>query len=186
MAALYGRHYASRYREMAELIPERVSVLDLCCGPARIYRRYLKHKSVDYTGLDISPKFIARINRMGARGIVWDLRDERPLPKAEYAIMQASLYHFLPDADRIVDRMLAAATKQVIVSETVRNVASSNSKIIAMLAQLLTDPGVGKQVHRFTESTLDGFFESYSERVARILSIAGGREKVYVLNARGS
>ncbi|HEU4387528.1 MAG TPA: class I SAM-dependent methyltransferase, partial [Blastocatellia bacterium] len=185
MAALYGRHYASRYREMAELIPPESSVVDLCCGPARIYRRCLKQKSVDYTGLDISPRFIARLRRMGAKGMVWDLRDERALPTADYLIMQASLYHFLPDANGILDRMLSAAGRQVIVSETVRNVASSNSRIISLLAQLLTDPGVGKQVHRFTEATLDGLFERYSGQVARILTIAGGREKVYVLNARG-
>ncbi len=41
--------------------------------------------------------------------------------------MQASLYHFLPDAHEIVERMLAAAGRRVIVSEPVRNLASSQN-----------------------------------------------------------
>jgi SAM-dependent methyltransferase len=182
--ALYGRHYASRYRQLADLIPAGSSVVDLCCGPARIYRRYLKKKSVDYTGLDVSPKFVARVNAMGARGMIRDLRAAGTLPRADYVMMQASLYQFLPAATDVVDRMLEAANLQVIISETIRNVASSNSRLIALLAQLLTDPGAGKQVHRFTESTLDEFFEKYSQRVVRTLRIGGGREKVYVLDAR--
>ena len=181
--ALYGRNYASRYREVADLIPGGSSVLDLCCGPARIYRRYLKKKSVVYTGLDMSPRFVSRVKRLGGQAAIWDLRQDRALPTADYVLMQASLYHFLPDASPIIARMLAAAKKQVIVSETIRNVASSKSRVISALAQLLTDPGVGKQPHRFTEQSLDQLFEPYLDRAAKILYVAGGREKVYVLNA---
>src|SRR5262245_23908878 len=72
--ALYGRHYSSRCREVADLIAAGSSVLDLCCGPARIYRRYLREKSIDYTGVDISQKFVNRLIARGARGVVWDLR----------------------------------------------------------------------------------------------------------------
>src|SRR5258705_7630934 len=98
MLLLYGRHYPSRYRAIADLIPAGSSVLDLCCGPALLHRRYLKHKSVQYTGLDINKVFIDRLNRQGGCGRICDLRSEEPLPSADYVIMQASLYHFLPGA----------------------------------------------------------------------------------------
>ena len=113
MLLLYGRHYASRYRAIAELIPAGSNVVDLCCGPALLYHRYLRAKSVQYTGLDINRAFIDRLTERGGSGQVWDLRSEEPLPPADYVIMQASLYHFLPDASPVVDRMLEAARKRV-------------------------------------------------------------------------
>ena len=38
MLALYGRHYAARFRAIAELIPAGSSVLELCCGPGILFR----------------------------------------------------------------------------------------------------------------------------------------------------
>jgi len=109
MLVLYGRHYFSRCAAVAELIPEGASVLEVCCGPGRLYHRHLKHKAVRYTGLDLNERFIAHLVRRGGRGEVWDLGDERPLPAADYVVMQASLYHFLPDPAPVVDRMLRAS-----------------------------------------------------------------------------
>lgn len=182
MRLLYGRHYASRFEAVANLIADRASVLDLCCGPARLFHRYLKAKGVNYTGIDVNRTFIEQLRAGGARGEVLDLREPRALPKADYVVMQASLYHFLPDAEPVVDRMIGAALKQVIVAEPVRNLASSRSRLVRVLGRTLTNPGSGDQPHRFTEDSLDRFFEKYSSCVATSFPIAGGREKVYVLN----
>lgn len=184
MLLLYGRHYPSRYRAIAELISSGSSVLDLCCGPALLYQRYLRKKSVQYTGLDINPKFIDRLSKQGGWGKVWDLRKEDPLPSADYVIMQASLYHFLPDASAIVNRMLQAAKKQVIIAEPIRNLATSNSRLISLLGRLFTNPGSGEQHLRFDEASLAAFFSAYSSHIIRSYTIAGGREKVYVLDAQ--
>src|SRR5262245_3683514 len=127
MRLLYGRHYWDRYRAVAELIPAGASVLDVCCGPGTIYERFLRDKSVAYRGLDINPRFVQRLQRRGVVADVWDARQDRPLPIAEYVLLQASLYHFLPHANRLVDRMWQAATRQVIIAEPVRNLATSSS-----------------------------------------------------------
>src|SRR6476620_10731768 len=145
MLLLYGRHYPSRYRAIADLIPPGSSVLDLCCGPALLHQRHLKAKSVQYTGLDLNSKFIDRLNRQGGCGKVWDLRNGEPLPAADYVIMQASLYHFLPDPSAIVNRMLQAAHKGVIIAEPIRNLATSKSRLLSFLGRLSTNPGSGKQ-----------------------------------------
>jgi SAM-dependent methyltransferase len=184
MLALYGRHYGSRYRAIAELVPSGSSVLDLCCGPALLYHRYLRHKSVRYTGLDVNAEFIDRLTRRGASGQVQDLRSEQALPEADYVIMQASLYHFLPDPSPIMDRMLRAARRQVIVSEPVRNLSSSNSRLLALVGKLLTDPGVGNHSQRFNEASLDQFFSRYRSLVQQSFLVAGGREKLYILSRR--
>ena len=182
MLLLYGGNYSSRYRAIAELIPSASTVLDLGCGPAILYHRYLQSKKVRYTGLDINAKFIDRLIRRGGNGQVWDLRSEAPLPSADYVIMQASLYHFLPDATPVVNRMLQAARKQVIVAEPIRNLADSDSRLLAALGRLFTNPGAGEHRLRFTESSLAQFFSAYASRVVESFSIAGGRERVYVLN----
>jgi SAM-dependent methyltransferase len=184
MLALYGRHYGSRYRAIAELVPNGSSVLDLCCGPALLYHRYLRHKLVRYTGLDVNAEFIDRLTRRGASGQVWDLRSDKALPEADYVIMQASLYHFLPDPSPIMDRMLRAARRQVIVSEPVRNLSSSNSRLLALVGKLLTDPGVGNHSQRFNEAGLDQFFLRYRSLVQQSFLVAGGREKLYILSRR--
>ena len=184
MLLLYGRHYASRYRAIAELIPAGSSVLDLCCGPALLYHRYLSKKDIRYTGLDINAKFVARLIRRGVDAQVWDLRSEAALPSADYVIMQASLYHFLPDASRVVDRMLQAARKRVIIAEPIRNLATSDSRFLSLLSRLFTNPGVGEHSLRFTEASLADLFLRYASRLAESFTIAGGREKVYVLDAK--
>ena len=180
MLILYGRHYFSRYRVIADLIPSGASVLDVCCGPALLYERFLKTKSVRYVGLDLNERFIKRLNRRGGLGEVWDVRRETPLPCADYVIMQASLYHFLPDASSVFERMLAAARKQVIIAEPIRNLTQSKMRFFASLSEVLTDPGVGRQPLRFTEQSLDRFFASYGTLPQQSFLVHGGREKVYV------
>ncbi|HSO76701.1 MAG TPA: methionine biosynthesis protein MetW [Blastocatellia bacterium] len=181
MIALYGRHYGSRYRAIADLIPRGSNVLDLCCGPALLYHRYLRHKSVQYTGLDVNAKFIEQLTSRGAGGQIWDLRNETPLPQADYVVMQGSLFHFLPNAAVVVDRMLRAARKQVVVAEPIRNMASSKVRLLALAGKLFTNPGVGNHLHRFDEASLDQLFSRYSSSIVDSRLIAGGREKMYVL-----
>ncbi len=183
MRGLYGRHYGARYRAIAELIPDGADVVDVCCGPATLYTGYLRDKGVDYTGLDLNEGFIARLTEAGGTGRVWNAHAADPLPAADHLLMQASLYHFLPDPTPVIDRMLAAARDQVIIAEPVRNLASSDNKVLAAVARRFTDAGEGAEEHRFTEPTLDALMRGYGDRVVRRQLIAGGREKLYVLSA---
>lgn len=186
MRALYGRHYAARYHALATIIPDNASVLDVCCGPPIFYKRFLKAKNVSYIGVDINERFVQQVRNSGAEGMLMDLRDAQNLPLADVVIMQASLYHFLPDPSPIVDSMLAAARETVIVSEPIKNFARSRIPIIAGVARSQTDPGVGGNKARFNEGDLDRFFAAYEELLERTMTVPGGREKVYVLNAARS
>lgn len=184
MRVLYGRHYAERMGAVAEQVPGGASVLELCCGPGTLYRRYLRRRAGAYIGVDINERFVEALRRRGIDARRMDLATLRePLPVADVAIMQASLYHFLPDAAAIIDRMLAAARDRVIISEPVRNLATSALPGIALLGRRATDPGVGSHAERFTEATLDELLARYRERTLAAFPIPGGREKVYVLSA---
>lgn len=184
MRALYGRHYGDRMRAIAAEIPEGASVLELCCGPGTLYRRHLRGRIGGYIGLDVNERFVAALRRRGVDARVTDLtRLQQPLPAADVAVMQASLYHFLPDAGPILERMLAAARRRVIVSEPVRNLASSPNPVIAMLGRRAADPGAGEATRRFTDETLEELMGRYRERLLEAFAIPGGRERVYVLRA---
>jgi trans-aconitate methyltransferase len=182
MLALYRSHYADRYEAIANLIPRGAEVLELCCGPGILYDRYLRSKNVRYRGLDSSKNFVSDLVRRGITAEQWDVRSSRPLPHAECVVMQASLYHFLPNAAPVVDRMLGAAEKEVIIAEPIRNLASSKVPIIARLSRNLTDPGAGSSAHRFVEATLDQLAERYGSLLRHSFLAPGGREKIYVFN----
>ena len=184
MHVLYGRHYNARYTSIVDLIPDNAMVLDLCCGPALLFHRYLRNKSVRYTGLDINQQFIDQLVQAGGAGEVWDLRSDRELPASDYVIMQASLYHFLPDASSIVNRMLAAARRKVIIAEPVRNLATSSSSFLSFIGRALTNPGSGAPANRFNQESLEAFFDRYRSHLSRSFPIAGGREVVYVLDGQ--
>jgi SAM-dependent methyltransferase len=182
----YRRAYFERSRAVASLIPKKSSVVDLCCGPATLYHRHLRHKNIEYTGLDINPRFVQRLSTCGATGIRWDINEKKPFPKADYLIMQGSLYHFLPNPRPIVDRMLMAARRQVIITEPIRNLADSDFHMVAWLARKMTNPGTGDQPSRFSEALLDRFFDIYrnSGQVEVSYRIADDREKLCILNVK--
>jgi SAM-dependent methyltransferase len=185
MRALYGRHYSDRMRAVAEQVPDGASVLELCCGPGTLYLRYLRTRTSGYVGIDVNPRFVEQLRRRGVDTRRLDLAASAgdPLPPADAVILQASLYHFLPDPERILDRMLDAARDRVIVSEPVRNLASSENPLISRVGRRAADPGVGGHAQRFTEETLAGLMERYRERILRSFPIPGGREMVYVVAA---
>jgi SAM-dependent methyltransferase len=185
MRGLYGRHYPARFDAVAELIPRGARVLDVCCGPGLLYERRLREKGVEYTGLDVNPAFVRRVERLGGRGILGDLSRDEGLPSAEFVVMQASLYQFLPDASAVACRLLDAATRAVVLAEPVRNLATSGRPLLARIGRLATDAGRGATPWRFTERTLDDLVASLPTRPLRGFLIPGGREKVYLLAADG-
>jgi SAM-dependent methyltransferase len=184
MRALYGRSYRSRQSAIAELIEPDSTVVEACCGLGTLYLDHLRRKDVRYTGLDSSAKFVRMLAKKGIDVRSWDMHMAIPLPSADYVVMQASLYHFLPDPGPVVDRMLSAAKRQVIIAEPVRNLTTDHPRLGRVFATL-TDAGSGPELHRFDAEALDRFFSRYADRVGHVGSIADGREKLYVLEAGG-
>jgi SAM-dependent methyltransferase len=183
MRALYGRHYPERYRAVARLIPDGARVLEVCCGPGLLYERALRGRGLNYTGLDVNPAFARRVERLGGRGLVRDASRDEPLPTADYVIMQAALYQFLPDAEAVVRRMIASATARVVVAEPVRNLATGGVPVLSAMARRATDAGRGATPLRFTERSLDDLLAATPARLLHSFLIPGGREKVYLLDA---
>jgi SAM-dependent methyltransferase len=187
MRLLYGRHYRARMQAVADEVPDGASVLELCCGPGTLYLRHLRDRTSHYIGLDVNEGFVERLRRNGVDARRVDLSSDRePLPAADVAILQASLYHFLPRPEQVIERMLAAARQRVIVSEPVRNLASSGIPVIGAVGRRAADPGTGAHAQRFNEQTLEALMDRYRARVLKAFPVPGGREKVYVLAGTGA
>jgi SAM-dependent methyltransferase len=181
MRVLYGRYYAARDAAVAAHVPDGASVLELCCGPARLYERELRGRIGSYVALDASERFVARLRRRGVDARRADIATAE-LPVADVVVMQASLYHFLPAAEAIVRRMRAAARASVIVAEPVRNLASSRLAIVARLGAGAAATADGAQSRRFDAESLRVLMRGgFGDAIAFQGPIPGGREHLYVL-----
>jgi SAM-dependent methyltransferase len=181
MRVLYGRAFSARYHAVAAFVPEGATVVDVCCGPPILYRRFLREKGVRYTGVDINERFVAQVRAAGGEAMRCDVASASALPPGEIVVMHASLYHFLPDAAPVVAKLYAAASKRVVIAEPVRNLVDGQNSIVAAIARRIARPPGGHAMHRFTEAALDACFEPYAKSVESSFLIPGGREKVYVL-----
>ncbi len=182
MRVLYGRYYAARDAAVAAHVPDGASVLELCCGPARLYERELRGRIGAYVALDASERFVARLRRRGVDARRADVATAE-LPVADVVVMQASLYHFLPAADAMLRRMRAAARASVIVAEPVRNLASSANGLLARLgAGGAATADRGAQAQRFDADSLRELMRGdFADAIAFDGPIPGGREHLYVL-----
>jgi len=154
MRGLYRGQYGRLYADVASRIPTGASVVDLCCGTAKLYRDHLRGRAGSYLGLDVNPHLVMAARRHGARVRRSDVRTE-PIPPADYVVLCSSLYQFGDDARALVARMRAAARLGVIVSEPVRNLAQT--PVVGRLAAALTNPGVGEFGHRYDPETFRRF-----------------------------
>lgn len=198
MRTLYGRHYQARLDVIAEQVSPGATVLELCPGPGALYEHRLRGRVGSYTAIDVNPRFVRRLRRLGADARQLDLSGDPDLggdpdlPAADIVIMQASLYHFLPEPAAIIERMLAAARERVIIAEPIRNLTHSRLGFVARLGQRGTDPGTARgdpdtgHTQRFTEATLDQLMGGYRERTVNAFTIPGDREKVFVLDPHAS
>jgi glycosyltransferase involved in cell wall biosynthesis len=147
MRTLYGpREWSSTYGAVAAHVPEGASVVDVCCGTARLYRDFLRQRGCSYLGLDYNGDFVMHARRHGADVRWFNLLTE-PVPEADYVVMCSSLYHFRDRVDDVISKMRRAARRGVVISEPVRNLA--DAPVVGRLFAAFTDPGVGSFATRF-------------------------------------
>jgi hypothetical protein len=181
MRALYGRGFQARYRSLSALIEPDADVFEVCAGDAYLYERYLGPRGIRYRGGDLNPAFVRHAQRRGVPLSLLDLREDE-VPAADYVVIQASLYQFMPDERALIDKLLRSARRMLLVAEPIRNLSSSGPRVLRWLAQRSADPGDGHKATRFDERGLDALFQThYRDRIAHVAVTPGGREKIYGL-----
>lgn len=175
MRALYGQQYKATYAAVAAQIPDGASVVDVCCGTARLYQDFLRPRGCVYLGLDYNADFVMHARHRGVDARWVNLLTD-PIPVADYVVMCSSLYHFGAQLDDIVAKMSRACRKGVIISEPVRNL--SDAPLIGGLVASFTDPGVGAYTMRFN---LDSFRALTARHGGKLLHADGDRNAVAIL-----
>jgi trans-aconitate methyltransferase len=173
---LYGKNFEARYSAIADLIPNNSTVIEACPGDGYLFEHYLKQKHVKYIGLDVNPDFVRTAKRKHIPFAIHDLYTE-DIPRADYIVIQASLYQFMPEEHRIIKKLLSAMDHTLIISETVRNLSDSKNVIVSLLAKYAANPGKGHALKRFNKDTLLECFSKYPE-FKEIKEINGGRELI--------
>ncbi len=175
---LYGPDFNERYAVVSKLIPEGAQVLDVCCGDAYIYSRFLKKKNVRYQGLDRSAAFERYAQKRNIPFRKWDgLREN--LPEADYILLMGSLYQWIPHHEDFLRKLIRAAGKCLIIVEPVRNLAQSGCRLVRWGAQKATYP----HGQRFDEARLVELFTRH--HASRWFKIGTGREIAGVFDCPG-
>lgn len=137
MRMLYRSGYGERIKAVSVLIADHATVADVCAGDCSLYRYGLQHKDLVYTAYDINPMFV----RWGVRRNIdirkLDLRHD-PMPRADYVVMMGSLYQFIPNERIIIDQMMNAAAKRVILVEPVRNLSQHVNPVLRKVARFFS------------------------------------------------
>jgi hypothetical protein len=184
MRALYGRGFDARYRAIDALIEPGSEVFEACAGDGHLYERYLRSKAIRYSGGDINDVFLKHARRRNLPIVALDLLVDS-IPVADYVVIQASLYQFIPGHARVIERLLCSARRTLIVAEPVVNLASSSSSWVRWLAQRSANPGDGHKAARFDEASLDAALRGdFADRIESSATIAGGRERLYCLRGK--
>lgn len=173
MRLVYGRRFTDRYRAVASSIPAGCDVVDICCGDAYLYRHFLSKNRVTYQGLDINATFVRWLLRRGVSAHQFDARRD-PIPEADVVLMMSALYQFIPDEEKFLSKMVAAARRFVILAEPVQNLSTSSHPVLAWLGRYFTDPGTGETPNRFDPDRLKKLVEPYPTDIFE--PIAGGRD----------
>ena len=180
MKLLYGKYFEARYKCLSELIPPMTSVVEPCAGDAYLYRNYLKAKGTKYVGLDINPVFVQAAKKKNISFFINDLLKDN-VPVADYIVLQASLYQFMPHELKIIRKLLDSAKSTLIIAEPIRNLADSHNPIIRLLAKYSANPGGSNHpVKRFNKDTFHACLKQFDE-FKELKIIDGGREMIGVL-----
>ena len=178
MRLLYGSNFEERYKSIANIIPNNASVVEVCAGDGYLYRHYLKNKNVTYVGYDINPALVRASQKKGISMLLCNLFEDQ-VPMADYVLIQASLYQFIPRENEIITKLLNSARIALIVAEPVKNLSDSSNPIIRFLARRSANPGSGHVAKRFNSDTLRFCFTKYPE-FRDWIEVKGGREAIGV------
>jgi len=177
MNILYGKGYHDRYKKIADEIAPFSSVVDVCCGDAKLYQ-YLKPKKVRYLGLDISKSFVQMLNKRGVEARLFDIRKDT-IPKCDYIVIQGSLYQFKKHAE-IINKLYTATKKVLIVAEPVKKFEDSfiGKTFVRWVVPFLVGTENNDKHFRFSEKEFRKLLEKYKPNYIRI---KGERDLIAVI-----
>ena len=179
MRLSYGREYRERYERLADQITVPSDVLEVCAGDLTLHD-HLQQRGLllSYRGLDESPQMVAHALRRDLQFEIADVRALSAFPPASVVIMQASLYQFHTIAEALVRRLWAAAKRQLVIAEPVRNLSSSTNPIVRSIGRAISRTNAGVHSFRYTERDLVALFHVCEIPITSVGRTSRGREVI--------
>lgn len=181
---MYGTEYDLRYQRIADQVPAKATVLEVCCGDCYLYLKYLNKKNILYRGIDANNIFLNYARKKQVRVIKGDIRKSIKFPPSDVVILQASLYQFIPDQEIILNKLLKLTRKKLIISEPVVNFGSSNNLFIRNIADKLSQPGIEISPYRFNRDKLLSLVDNYKQYNPKIIESLNSREIIIVFKIK--
>lgn len=163
MNVLYMGKYKQRFVpiiDQIKLLPDNSKILELCFGDV-VIADYCKGSSHKWIGLDINKNFVNNAQKKGHTANVEDLTTVQALPLVDLCIMIGSLYHFHPNTQNILVKILQAS-RLVIISEPVLNLSSMKG-IIGVIAKRSANAGKGDEPFRYNRSSFLDMLQTHSD-----------------------
>lgn len=147
--------YLGKYKRRFDRINNRINsntgqVIELCFGDTYI-ARYCRKNNIQWKGYDLNENFVAHAKKLGYNAYKDDITKFDEFEKCDTYIMIGSLYHF-KDAGIELLRKMIKASKQVIVSEPIKNLSSTKG-IIGFIAKRSANAGKGQETFRYNETS---------------------------------
>lgn len=177
----FGSRLKARYFNLQKHIPANSNLLELCMGDAFLYLNYLKQKNINYTCVDVNTAFINSAKKKGINCLQMNVETEE-IPKSDYILMQGSLYHFIPHQKQIIQKLLDACNKELIISENIKNLSNHNSALKSYLGKIISNAGYGQSKIKFTKSLLEETFSDFKSRIKIWEELPDNNEIIIVLN----
>lgn len=152
MNVLYLGKYNRRFERIIKIIKNSNStnIIELCFGDTYI-AEYCKKNDIHWTGYDLNESFVNRAKKLNHNAILKDITSIDQFNKCDTSIIIGSLYHFKEEAISIIRKMIQSS-KQVIISEPIKNLTSSDG-IIGFIAKKSTNAGKGNETFRFSKES---------------------------------
>ena len=173
MRILYGSNFFKKYELVAKEIGE-LTVLDVCCGDCFL-SKYVSHDK--YQGIDVNRTFIACGRRIGLNLTLIDVAKDE-WPAADCIVVLGSLYQFIPNHEKIINKAFRKARRRVIISEPVVNLSQSKNHFVSTIARCFTSPGVDSSSERFNRDSIMTLYRKHG--VSKLFDT--GREVVGVFD----
>lgn len=180
MQLAYGKQFKTRYEILAQYVPDNCELLELCMGDACFYQEYLKGKQVKYSCADINPVFVNAAKRKGLNASLIDISKDE-IPASDFILMQAALYHFIPNEKQIIQKLLDACRKAVIISENIDNLSNDASPLKSWIGEQLSKAKSGQSKLKFTRESLKECFAGFSHYISAWKESPDSKEIIIVL-----
>lgn len=180
MRLLYGSYYKGRYTNLEKLIPEGCQLLELCMGDMFLYENYLKSKNINYSCADINPVFVEAAKERKINSRLIDMLTEE-IPKSDYILLQGALYHSIPNQNEFIRKLLNSANKQLIISESTRNVSNSGNGLVSHLGAFFSKAKTGQSRIKFSKEMLKEAFSDFEKNIIHWIEPSDSQEIIIVL-----